>query len=149
MTDDFLPLDAYPQISFPKCDDSERHTLWPQSVTQNQVTHFTAPQSVTVATVTPYISRFDQRFCLMCGAKLPIGTYRSKKTCSTNCRKALSRRAEMIQREVNQVKDALATLERYSDRWSDLHWQIMQAIGACGIEAGSVSRRVAPKGDNR
>lgn len=82
---------------------------------------------------------------MMCGR--PV-SWRAK-TCSDNCRKAMSRRNESIQREVQAVQDALCTLERYSDQWPDLHWQIMQAIGQCAIEAGSVSRRVAPKGDDR
>lgn len=80
---------------------------------------------------------------MMCGT--PI-SWRAK-TCSRNCRKAMSRRNEAIQREVDRVKDALKNLERYSDQWPDLHWDIMQAIGQAGIAAGTTSRRVVVKGE--
>lgn len=126
MMSDHLPLDNYPYIEFGKCDGNNGHTSPEKSVTTAAVTHLRR-----------------QPVCMMCG--VPV-SWRAK-TCSANCRKALSRRHEAIEREVNQAKDALRTLERYSDQWPDLYWQIMQAIGQCGIAASSTSRRVAPKGD--
>jgi hypothetical protein len=132
---DPLPLDRYPHIEF-------------GSVTPAVVTLSPAVKSVTAAAVT--LSSTDRVMnCVMCGAEL--GTRWSRrahvKTCSDKCRKAASRRKEAIAREVQRVRGALAALERYSDQWPDLHWDIMRAIGACTIEGSATSRRVVVKGD--
>jgi hypothetical protein len=135
MTDEILPLDRYPQIVF-------------ESVTPAVVTLSGAAKSVTAATVTLSDRVRGIRRCVMCHEKLPIGARRHTKTCSANCRKAASRRNEAIRSEVQHIQDALKTLERYSDEWPDLHWDIMQAIGQAGIAASAVSRRVAVKNDH-
>lgn len=93
---------------------------------------------VTLAAVTP-------NKCIMCGTT-DLGP--RAKTCSANCRKAASRRKESIARELGNLKDALNTLERYSQRWPDLMPQIEETLRQCvtaagvtyfGVTAGSVT----------
>lgn len=81
---------------------------------------------VTLAAVTPK--------CIMCGKE--IGP--RAKTCGSNCRKRASRRKETIQREVQNVQNALDHLASLIDRWPDLEYQIMDALNDC-VTAATVT----------
>lgn len=82
---------------------------------------------VTLAAVTPK--------CLMCGRELKSAR---RKTCDQNCRKAASRRHEAIRREVDNVREHLAKLASFSDRWPDLNAEIMDAMNQC-VTAATVT----------
>jgi hypothetical protein len=141
---DVLPLDRFPQIEFVNRDAGDGHSFGQKRDTA-LVTFGGAVNSVTTACMTLSDRLNGVRRCMMCGEALPFRSRRNRRTCTANCRKALSRRNESIQCEVQHVQDALRTLERYSDQWPDLHWDILKAIGQAGIEASTVSRRVAGK----
>jgi predicted nucleic acid-binding Zn ribbon protein len=145
---DFLPLDHYPQIVFENRDGGDGHSFGQKRDTAT-VPFSGAVKSVTNSGITLSDRVNGVRRCMMCGEQLPYRSRRGRKTCSANCRKAASRRNETIQRAVQDIQDALNSLERYSDQWPDLYWDIMQAIGKAGIAAAGTSRRVAPKGDAR
>jgi len=81
--------------------------------------------SVTVAAVTPHK-------CMMCGTT-ELGP--RAKTCSTNCRKAMSRRKEYLQRELQHVRDALQVIQRYSRQWPDLQAEIEKTLNDCVTSA--------------
>lgn len=128
----------------------------PENVTRRHVT-YPLPAPGTYDIEPSYPDRDEHNFdqygrpinrCTNCRKWFHANRYDAK-TCTTNCRKAASRRKEAIRREVQHVQDALNSLERYSDRWPDLFQDIMRAIGQCAGAAGTTSRRVAPKGDVR
>jgi len=84
--------------------------------------------SVTLAGVT-------EHKCIMCGTTdLP----KRAKTCGANCRKRASRRNEAIAREVANLRDALANLARFSDRWPDLQRDVEKALNEC-VTAATVT----------
>lgn len=91
---------------------------------------------VTLAAVTPK--------CMMCGIEISARS----KTCGPNCRKAASRRKERLGRELNNVQNALDTLQRYSSMWPDLALDIEATLKECvttatvtyfAVTAGSVT----------
>ena len=93
---------------------------------------------VTLAAVTPHT-------CMMCGTT-DLGL--RAKTCGANCRKAASRRKERLGRELNNVQNALDTLQRYSSMWPDLALDIEATLKECvttatvtyfAVTAGSVT----------
>lgn len=103
-------------------------------------------KSVTLARVTLPLDRYPHIdfsvtpvvvTCVMCGKTISTRA----KTCSPNCRKRMSRRKEAIAREVMAVRDALANLQRYGDRWPDLQADIESALDECE-NAVSVTRAV-------
>lgn len=106
-----------------------------RSVTVAGVTDNTAVKRVTAGSVTHSL----QKRCMMCGKEIEWRSKRQDaKTCSANCRKAMSRRGEAIKREVQAIQDALANLRRFSDRWPDLQDAIKDAVQQ-SVTAASVT----------
>lgn len=114
-------------------------TLYDEYMAERSVTLAGVTDTPAVKRVTPAVVTLSLQHCLMCGAAIP---WRSKrrdaKTCSANCRKALSRRKEAIKREVQAVQDALHNLARFVDRWPDLNTEIMEAMNEC-VTAATVT----------